>query len=277
MANIVKLDGRQKVKVFCYPAGHDDEFPSTETEEQKNRYKVLRRLGWNANYDDEKKIETDQYDVAPTVKFVCVSPYLEKFLGSVRLMPMKYLSMIRDAFCDAANPSRNLVDAGFEIPRDPTAAEISRLVMRKEFIKPKPTSHRPDKFKQARDEVIARLFVAMMAYCRYPELRPQTPGLNPEDEVIIERIFGISYVDAWESVFAKRGLKPEFIGPAKWVPTVEKQDPLPDNEALVEHIQAGWVEANWDVAEELCRKYGIEEPYFYTKRDEIHCHPCVGM
>jgi N-acyl-L-homoserine lactone synthetase len=278
MANILRTNGPQKVKVFCYPAGHDEEFPSTEKEEQQNRYKVFRGLRWNANYDDKKRIETDQYDVAPTVKFVCVSPYLEKFLGSVRLMPMKYLSMIRDAFSDAANPSRNLVNPGFQLPQDPTAAEISRLVIRKEFLKPKPQSHRPDKFKEARDEVIARLFVAMMAYCRYPEVRPPIPGLNPEDEVVIKRIFGISYVDAWEPVFAKRGLTPNFIGPAKWVPTVEKQDPPPDEEVLVEHIQAGWVEANWDVAEELCTDYGLTAPYFYTKRDEIdHAQPYVAI
>lgn len=269
MANILKTNERQKVKVFCYPAGHDEEFPLTEKEEQKNRYKVLRGLGWDADYDDKKRIETDQYDVAPTVKFICVSPYMEKFLGSVRLMPMKYLSMIRDAFSDAAKPSRNLVDPGFQLPEDATAAEISRLVIRKEFLKPKPTSHRPDKFREARDEVIARLFVAMMAYCRYPEVRPRTPELNPEDEVVIERIFGISYVEAWEPVFAKRGLTPNFIGPAKWVPTVEKQDPLSDEEVPVEYLQAGWMEANWDVAEELCTHYGLTAPYFYTKRDEI--------
>lgn len=278
MANIVKTNGRQKVKVFCFPAGHDEEFPSREKEEQKNRYKVLRRLGWNANYDDQEKIETDQYDVAPTVKFVCVAPYTETFLGSVRLMPMKYLSMIRDAFSDAAKPSRNLVDPGFQLPEDATAAEVSRLVMGKKFLKPKPTDHRPDRFKEARDEITVRLFVAMMAYCRYPELRPRIPGLNPEDEVAIERIFGISYVKAWEPVFAKRGLTPNFIGPAKWVPTVEKQDPLSDEEVPVEYLQAGWMEANWDVAEELCTDYGLTAPYFYTKRDEKnHAQPCAAI
>lgn len=268
----------KKVTVVCYPAGDTKKFPITDKEQRKNRYKVLHRLKWKANYDDKNKTESDQYDISPTVNFVCKAPYTKKYLGSARVMPMKHLSMLRDAFSDVSKPDRNLVAPGFHVPDDAISAEISRLVVRNQFLKPKPESHRPDIFKQARDEVIIRLYVAILAYCRFPELRPRIPGLSPEDNVPIEKIFGISYVDAWEPVFAKRGLKPNYIGEAKWVPTLEEHDPLFDDEVLVEHIQAGWVEANWKVAEKLCEDYGLEPPYFITEPEKNQHHkPSAAM
>jgi N-acyl-L-homoserine lactone synthetase len=281
MACDLETSGNQKVKVYCFPPGHSDKFLShLEKQELENRYNVLHHLGWDAHFDHKKKIETDQYDIAPTVKFVCVAPYTEKFLGSVRLMPMKYHSMIRDAFSNASKPERNLVDPGFQLPADAMSAELTRLVVRRQFLKPKPQSHRSDKFKQARKEVVARLYVAVLAYCHHPELRPDIPGLNPEDNVEVEKIFAISYVDAWEPVFAKRGLEPEFIGDAKWVTTTEEQDPL--KEVLEEHIQAGYMEAKWEVAKKLYKDYGLEGPAFYTTRPprngrQSEHQPCVGM